>query len=284
MRIWVALMAAVLGLSLSVYAGEDAKAEQAKAVSKRIGGMEVIALLDGVGINDGSTDILVGAGKEDLERAAQPDGLKTSINAFVVKIGGKTVLFDTGMPIAQSGGIVPALAEADLGPDDIDAVVITHFHYDHVGGLMHRGQPVYPRAELYVPRVEVNKWSDAGTDFLLAYNVRTNAFEDRKEILPGVTAMAAYGHTPGHTVFLLESDGGKLLIAGDLIHLPGVQLANPDVAVTYDTDPVKAVASRKRVFEMAADKKLPIAAMHIPFPGIGTLAKDGKGYAFTEMK
>lgn len=249
----------------------------------RVGGIEVVALLDAVGVNEGKVDLLIGAGEDDLKRAAEDGALKTSINAFVVKLNGKTILFDTGLPIAQSGGIMPALARAGLAPDQIDAVVITHFHFDHVGGLVHRGAKVYPNAELFVPRVEVNKWSDPGTDFLLTYNVRTNAFEDGAEILPGVTAMAAYGHTPGHTIFMLESEGKKLLVIGDLIHLPGVQLVNPDVAVTYDTNPSRAVASRKRVFAKAAAEQLPVASMHIPFPGVGVLSADGAGYTFKEL-
>ena len=251
---------------------------------KRLGGMEIVALLDAGGVKDGSTNILIDADKNDLERAAKPGALKTSINAFVVKIEGKTVLFDTGMPAKVTGGILPALKKAGLRPADIDAVVITHFHFDHVGGLLdENGKPIYPNAELYVPRVEVDKWSDPGTSFLLAYNVRTNAFEWNREILPGITALAAVGHTPGHTIFRLEAGAGRLMIIGDLIHLPGVQLANPDLAVTYDSDPAQAVASRKRVFDTVADEMLPVASMHIPFPGMGMLMKDGDGYEFSPL-
>ena len=278
----LALVAVVLGLAAGAYAGEEKRATDFAV--RKIGGMEVVAIIDAGGMAEGKTDLLVGAGAEDLKNAAAKDGLKMSLNAFIVRLNGKTILFDTGMAISATGGIIPAMAAAGFSPDDIDAVVITHFHFDHVDGLVHRGSRVYDNAELYVPRVEVNKWSEPGVDFLLTYNVRTNVFEAGKEVLPGVTALAAYGHTPGHTVYLLESEGEKLLIVGDLIHMSGVQLPNPDVAMIYDTDPAQAVASRRRVFDMAADQKLPIAAMHIPFPGMGVLTKDGKGYTFEELK
>lgn len=291
-HMFAALFLAVL-IAVPVRSGEaaaevektDGEAKYADHfVSRRFGDIEVIALLDAAGMSEGSTKLLIGAGPEDLERAAKPGALKNSINAFVVKLNGKTILFDAGLPEKMSAGMLPALEAAGLKVDDIDAIVITHFHFDHVGGLLRDGKKVFPRAELYVPRVEVDKWSDAGTEFLVAYQPYTIVFESDKEFLPGVTSRAAYGHTPGHTVFLLESEGGKLLILGDLIHIPGVQLANPDVAVTYDVDPVKAVAARRKIFDWAADEKLPVAAMHMPFPGWGVLSKDGKGYGFAEFK
>lgn len=265
-------------------AAEETPSGGGQFLVKKIGDIEVVALLDAQGIREGRAELLVGAGAEDLERAARPGALATSINAFIVRLDGKTYLFDTGLPIGEGTGIGSALAAAGIAPDDIDVVIITHFHRDHVGGLLKDGKPVYPRAELAVPRLEVDKWSNPGTEFLTAYGHRSNAFDYDVEIYPGITSRAAVGHTPGHTVFLVQSGPDELLIVGDLIHIGGVQLPNPDVAVTYDVDPVEAVKARRRIFDMAADKGLPIASMHLPFPGMGVLAKEGQGYAFEELE
>ena len=102
-------------------------------------------------------------------------------------------------------------------------------------------------------------------------------------MLPGVTAVEASGHTPGHTAFLLENGGGKLFIVGDLIHFEKIQLPLPDVAVTYDSDPAAAVRARRKLFDRAVAEDLPIASMHMVFPGMGKLAKDGEGYSFSAM-
>lgn len=245
-----------------------------------LGDAQFVALLDTVG--KGKAELLIGAGDADLERAGKPGGLDTTINCFLLKKGGKTILFDTGLPPKPGVGVGPALKQAGVDPKDVDAVVITHFHFDHVGGLLDDGKPVFPNAELFVPRVEADKWTSSSTAFLTLY--RTNAFEWGDEVLPGIKAIRADGHTPGHTVFDIGSGKDRMLIIGDLIHLPAVQLANPRVAVTYDTDPKKAVETRLKIFAWAAAESMPIASMHIPFPGVGVLARDGEGYTFAPSK
>jgi glyoxylase-like metal-dependent hydrolase (beta-lactamase superfamily II) len=129
-------------------------------------------------------------------------------------------------------------------------------------------------------RVEVETMSRAAETFLPAYAGRVRTFEWDQPVLRGVTARDASGHTPGHTVFEVDAGGSRLWIVGDLIHFAGVQLPRPEIAVTYDTDPVKAVAARKRVFDKAAAEGVAVAGMHLLFPGIGKFSKAGAGYGF----
>ena len=120
--------------------------------------------------------------------------------------------------------------------------------------------------------------------FRQGYAGRRRTFEWDHAVADGIVAVDAHGHTPGHTAFLVENGGAKLMIAADLIHFGGIQLPVPDVAVTYDSDPVKAVAARKRLFDKAAAENYTVLSMHLPFPGIGTLSKEGSGYGFADLK
>lgn len=272
-----------LAICMVVAMAGIAGAGEGGAEVRRVGGLAVTALLDAeaTGIE---TSILIGLDDESRALAAQPGAMNGSINAFVVNIGGKTVLFDSGLGAKAGGLLVKSLDKAGLKPGDIDAIVITHFHFDHVGGLMENGKPVFSNADLYVPRVEVDKWSDSGTEFLAAYQPKAYAFEFGAEFLPGITAIDATGHTPGHTVFRLADGDDALLIIGDLMHVAGVQLKYPDVAITFDTNPARAVAARKRILDMAAREKLPVAGMHISFPGMGKVTKEGGAYAFEPLE
>jgi glyoxylase-like metal-dependent hydrolase (beta-lactamase superfamily II) len=259
-------------------------ATAAEARTYSLGGMEVIALAD-TDPNASQPDnpgLLVGImGTDAAKYLSVPGSMKNSVNCFIVKNGREVILFDTGL---GASGLLPAsLAAAGIAPDAIDAVVITHFHGDHIGGLIKDGAAAFPRARLMVPRIEVEANPQAAMTFMAAYAGRLHTFEWNQPVADGVVAIDANGHTPGHSAFLIENGNYKLMIAGDLIHFGGIQLPAPDVAVTYDTDTTKAIASRKRLFDKAAGEGYAVAAMHLPYPGIGVLRKDGAGYAFVPL-
>ncbi len=275
LKVLVCVCAAMVVLSAFV------KAADARTYS--LGGMEVIALADTDprATRPDNPGLLVGLRPEDAARyLSRPGSMNNSVNCFIVKNGREVILFDTG---TGGGGLLPAsLAAAGISPDAVDAVVITHFHGDHIGGLVRDGQAVFPRARLMVPRLEVEANPQAAMTFMAAYAGRLLTFEWNHPVADGVMAVDAHGHTPGHTVFLIDNNGrDKLMIAGDLVHFGAIQLPVPEVAVTYDSDPANAVASRKRLFDKAAGEGYAIASMHLPFPGFGTLRKEGTGYVFT---
>lgn len=276
------LVSLVLGICL--VASASVFAADGESFARNFGGIQAIALLDVRG--SGNPELLIGITPENLAQYNKPGAMDNSINAFVARMNGKTYLFDTGLGKggARKGAVLESLAAAGLSPDSIDAVIITHFHGDHVGGLTQDGKAVFPKADLYVAGEEVEKWDPAGLGFLKVYGDKVKKFDIGSEVVPGVKSIDARGHTPGHTAFMLEAGGGKLFIVGDVIHFAGIQLPLPGVAVRYDTDPVAAVAARKRVFDMAVAEKVPVAAMHLAFPGIGTLDKAGEGYSFTSVK
>lgn len=252
----------------------------------KIGGMAVIALADVPNMTVApNEDLLVGlpeAKKGTVTTAEMAGG----INTFIVDLGDQFILFDTGLGEdgEMQGRLLSALASANMLPGDIDAVCITHFHFDHVGGLVKDGKPVFANANLFVPRVEVESDPASFAKFKTAYADRLSQFDWGVEVLPGVHALDASGHTAGHTAFLVELNGDRLLVAGDVIHFGGLQLPNPDIAVTYDTTPAEAIAARKRIFDLAIAENLPVATMHLPFPGLGKLAKAGEGYTFVELE
>ena len=247
-------------------------------------GMEAIALADVDRDPNPANNPGLLVGLSDAEKAALPPGVMgNSINCYIVRMGGEVLLFDAGLGGAY-GQLIPSMAQAGLKPGDVTAVIITHFHPDHIGGLVKDGKAAFPNAGLILSRVEVEAMAQAAKTFMPAYAGRVQTFEWDQQIAPGVTAREALGHTPGHTVFEVEAGGSRLWILGDLIHFAGLQLARPEIAVTYDTDPVKAVAARKRIFDKAAAEGVTVAGMHLPFPGIGKFSKVGAGYGFAETK
>lgn len=269
-------------------------AQEAKNVfTYKVGLFEISLLAESQG--QGNKGILIGATEEMMKECA-PDGtFPNAMNAFLVKTPDMNVLVDAGL----GRKLFDNLESVGVSADKVDVVLITHMHGDHIGGMMKDGEVMFPNAKVYISQPEHDYWmglegdrSRQAKNVIAAYKNQLTLFQPNelekasKELIPGVTSYGAYGHTPGHVMFLVESDREKMLIWGDLTHAMALQMPYPQVSVTYDVDPEMAMESRKKVLEYAEKNKLPIAGMHIAFPSMGTVTKNvaGSGYRFNPFK
>ena len=199
------------------------------------------------------------------------------------------------------GKLVGNLKAAGYTPEQVDAVLITHMHPDHVGGLMSEGKLVFANATVHADQHDADFWlSQANLDkapkdaqgFFQGAMASLNpyvaagkfkAFNGNTELVPGIKAQASAGHTPGHSTYTVESQGQKLALWGDLMHVAAVQFANPAVTIQFDTDTKAAVVQRQRAYAEAAKAGYWVAAAHLSFPGIGHLRKEGKAYVFVPV-
>lgn len=296
--------ASVLGLNRpSVVHASPVSMQGYGLPSRKIGSIEVIPLLDGY--VDVSLDQVIGADPAQAASLAEavfqaPGPRRIPVNAYLLRFGGRLVLIDTG---ASSGmgatlGRLPAgLEAAGVTPDQIDAVLITHMHPDHIdGALTPEGNALFPNAELIVPDTDYGFWHDDANlnrapaemkQFFLgarkvakAYANRLRRFSGESEILSPIRSVSLPGHTPGHSGFILESEGEGLFIWADLVHVAAYQLARPEWGLTFDTDRIMAAATRRRALERASGDRIMVAGMHMPFPGFGFVAREGEGYRF----
>lgn len=248
--------------------------------AQKIGNLEIYVLLDSVfPAPDGW---LLDARAPEGRKTINTDNTVGYVNVFLFKIDGKAILFDSGLGEGEGGKLLSALSAMKLSADSIDVVVISHHHGDHVGGLLDsQGRAFFPRAEIFISEAEVKAYnSKPELAFLKAYEGRIKTFAPDAEILPGVTAVGAPGHTTGNTVFRIERGGDQLLLISDLVHFTHYQFAAPNLTVIFDENPELAIAARKKVFDQASEEKIPIAGPHIDFPGIVTIEKDGAAYKF----
>ncbi len=223
------------------------------------------------------------------------------VNAFVVETATHRLLIDTGSGRSMgrnAGALSSNLAAAGIAADDIDTVFLTHIHPDHVGGLTANGQARFPNAELAFSAAEFDYWMGAGPiaiadsqralfvdlprEQIAPYRDRLRPL-DRGEIVPGVTMIAAPGHTPGHTMCLVSSGNDSLLIWGDIVHVPDVQIAHPEAGVVFDVDAAAAAETRRRVFDMAVADDLAVMGMHTGFPARLKLTRDKSGCSSTAL-
>lgn len=194
------------------------------------------------------------------------DGILSSISTFLLEIDGKRILFDAGMG-APDSRLIAGLKACGISPEEIDYLYLTHFHGDHIGGMMQGDSVVFPKAEVYASRQEYEGWMQMSEEqkkqvvhTMEAYKERLHLFEYNDTLPCGVIAMNGEGHTPGHTIY----KSGKFLIVGDLIHGAALQLAFPDICASYDMNPQEAICTRKYYLAYAKEKGLLMAGMHQP--------------------
>lgn len=266
-----------------------------------LGDYEVTALSDGT--VELPVDKLLTAPEIETQQALQKvflnTPLETSVNAYLINTGKKLVLIDVGAGSLFGptlGKLAVNLQAAGYQPEQVDDIFITHLHGDHVGGLMNGKAQSFPNAVIHVDQHDSNYWlnkenleaapEDKKGFFLGAMNSlnpyihakKFIAFNGTSEPIPGIKTMATYGHTAGHSIYQIESQGKKLWLIGDLIHVAAMQLEHPEVTIAFDSDPVAAAKARAKVFAEAAEKGILIGASHFQFPGLGYLKKTGASY------
>jgi glyoxylase-like metal-dependent hydrolase (beta-lactamase superfamily II) len=269
----------------------------------RIGTCELTALYDGIWYRPITDKFIRNAPFAEVETALADafmpaDKLATPFTTLVVNTGGKVVLIDTGTggQIAPSAGALrDNLAAAGINPTAVDLIVVSHFHPDHINGIKDKdNELVFPNAEITVPETEWNFWMDDANMNAAAADLKRTFLNQRRifsdiarnvtrfktgaEIAPGIVALAAPGHTPGHTVVAIHSGDQSLLVLGDTAQHPAVFARHPDWQAAFDIDGGAAVATRKKLFDRAAADRMLVTGYHFPFPACGHLVKTAGGY------
>jgi glyoxylase-like metal-dependent hydrolase (beta-lactamase superfamily II) len=268
----------------------------------KLGAFEVTTLLDGY--IDLPPAILLGD-QELVKRHLEAAGLwgspiRTAVNAFLVNTGDKLVMIDCGgaKMLGPTAGRMPqALAQVGISPADVDEVYITHMHGDHLhGAVTPEGAKLFPNAVLRIAKADVDYWANPAVEAaapdnqkgrfvaakraVAAYGDRLQPFELGAELTPGIRSVAATGHTPGHSCYLVTSGTAQLLLLGDSLHVAPVQFPRPEITVGFDFNQDAARARRRELFEMAVKNNMLIGAVHLPFPGIGRLRAGSNASGF----
>lgn len=308
---WLRGAGAALAIGLFLSPAAHASAPMAKTQAPgyyrmMLGDFEITALSDGtVGL---PVDKLLHepAAKTDkaLARAFLKPPVDTSVNGFLINTGDKLVLVDTGAAGLFGptlGNLAANLKASGYQPEQVDEVYITHMHPDHVGGLMAGDKLAFPNAIVRADKADADFWlSQANLDAapkeakgffqgaMASLNPYVQAgkfkpFDGNTELLPGIAAVAAHGHTKGHTIYVIQSKGQKLVLWGDLMHVAAVQFADPSVTIEFDTDSKAAAVQRKKAYADAAKGGYWVAGAHLSFPGIGHLRGEGKGYTWVPV-
>ncbi|MBV8469613.1 MAG: MBL fold metallo-hydrolase [Burkholderiaceae bacterium] len=242
--------------------------------------------------------------KQVLADNFESSPLETSVNAFLINTGSKLVLVDTGTSHyfgPSLGRLQESLKAAGYQPEQVDEVYITHMHMDHIGGLMAGEARAFPNAIVRADKHDADFWlsqaqmdkapaerKDSFKNAMAVLDPYVKAgkflpFNGDTELVPGIKAHASYGHTPGHTTYVIESKGQRLVLWGDLMHVAALQFPEPGISVKFDSDIPAALAQRKAAFGDAAAHGDMVGAAHLPFPGLGHLRKQGAGYKFVPL-
>ncbi len=253
----------------------------------KLGGFEVTALLAGSrAVPDPQSIFGMNVSPEEFETVSKANYIPTDQAQFfftptVVNTGSELILFDTGL---NPAGITGALAAAGYQPDQVDVVVLTHMHGDHIGGLSDGGTVTFPNARYVTGRVEFDTWSKADND---GFNGKVKPLAEQMSFMEGggtvasgVTAMEAFGHTPGHMAYMLESAGHQLVLAADFANHYVWSLGYPDWEVKFDMDKSAAATTRRKMLDMLAADRVPFIGYHMPFPAMGYVEARGEAFHY----
>jgi glyoxylase-like metal-dependent hydrolase (beta-lactamase superfamily II) len=275
----------------------------------QLGTFEVTALSDGtldLPVDQLFPKVDPGRIRELLARSYLAANVSLTVNAFLVNTGTRLVLIDTGTGTSQMfgpqlGHLLANLRASGYSADQVEEIYVTHMHTDHIGGLLRDGQPAFPRATIradvheagrYLSKAEMDAApADERDDYESAMSIfkpyiaagRFKPFDGETQLLPGVRAMPAAGHTPGHTIYVIESGGERMLFWGDLMHVAALQFPLPSATFETEWSTTKSAQQRQAVFADVASRGYYAAAAHVAFPGIGKLRADGAGYAWVPV-
>lgn len=271
---------------------------------KKLGDIVITSLLDGY--LDLPKELFSGVKEEYeinlIQNSAHPDTYKVLMTGFLINQNGRLTLIDPGSSIYAEpslGLLMENLKAAGISPEQIDTILLTHIHPDHSNGLLdEQGERAFKNAEVVVHEKELDFWLDESNvskvhpilqpTFEITkkayslYKDQWRTFNKEEEVLPGIMAIDSAGHTLGHTSFLISSKGEKVLIWGDTVHIPTLEVNVPEVKFLMDIDSVLSLKSRKKIYEMASDEQILIGGMHIDFPGYGYVKRIDNSYHFVQ--
>ncbi len=253
----------------------------------KLGGFEVTALLAGTRASDKPQETFgLNASAEEFAAVSAAafipaDKTQNFFTPTLINTGTEIILFDTGLNAEGTGA---AMAAAGVSPDQVDVVVLTHMHGDHIGGMMTGDAPTFANARYVTGAVEHNHWASAANEGfdknVKPFNDKISFVDDGGSVASGITAMAAFGHSPGHMTYMIESNGQRLALTADTANHYIWSLAHPDWEVRFDADKAAAAAVRKSLFGMLAADKIPFIGYHMPFPALGYVETAGSGFRY----
>ncbi len=270
---------------------------------RKVGEFEVTALLDGY--IDITHNFWVGIEQATVEQLASAAGLpatgaiRVGVTSYLINQGNRLTLVDSGSADLfgpTAGQFLNTFKQAGYSPDQVDTILVTHMHPDHIGSLISDGRATFPNAEIHICTVDFDYWTsdikqsnapdfakpwfDAAKQVKALYDGRINLFTGGPELVSGISAIPLVGHTPGHTGYRISSAGEDLLIWGDACGVASVQFQHPEAGLAFDVDGATGKATRQRLLDMAAGEGILVASAHLPFPSFGRVLHSGNAYAW----